>query len=86
MASSSRETPLNQHISGLTASDGSKLFAGTANNTINNICNGWYTIPNIEMTSPLNLHSGLINLQVCATEANQGTFVLDYHFILLPNF
>lgn len=47
MASNSRETPLNQLISGITATDGANLFAGTANNTTNNNTtnvthNGWY--------------------------------------------
>lgn len=55
MASSSREAPVNQHISGLTVSDVAKVLAGTANNTTNKIHNGWYTIPSIEKTSRLNL-------------------------------
>ena len=77
MTSSSREAPVIQAISELTVGDGSKLFAGTANNTTNNIYNGWYTIPNIEMALSLNLRSGSINLQVCATKAKQGISVLD---------
>ena len=44
MASSSRETPTHQqHISGLTVTDGARLFAGT-NTTI---YNGWYTLSKI---------------------------------------
>ena len=46
MASSSRETPVNQQISGLTVTKGAKLYAGTViNTTKNNIYNGWSPIP-----------------------------------------
>ncbi len=41
MASSSRETPINQHISGLTVAGSARLFAGT-NTTI---YNGWFSVP-----------------------------------------
>ena len=37
MASSSREAPVNQNISGLTVSGGAKVFAGMAINATNHI-------------------------------------------------
>ena len=52
MVSRSRETSIDQHISGVTATDGARIFAGT--NTTNNIYNGWYTLPEYKSNCEIN--------------------------------
>ena len=76
MASSSRETSIDQHISGLTVTDGAKLFSG--------IYNSWYSFQ-ISITTPLMLHSGPVNLRNRVTKTRQCMLVLDITFILFSN-
>lgn len=85
MTSSSREKPIDQYISGLTVSDGARLFAGTANNTTNNIYNGAHTIPKHENKCATNV--ALRSTQF-TTSCHQGktTYVrCKYHFIFISN-